>query len=69
MSHFGNTRFLLCLEIPDADWLSSGVCLEALHDGQTALWFAYSTMLLFFVDISLLQVQISTKKISMVKQL
>ena len=50
------------MEIPDADWLSSGVCLEALHDGQIALWFAYSTMLFFFVDISLLQVQISTKE-------
>ena len=40
--HFGNTWFLLCLEQLDADWLSSCVCLEALHsDCFCCMWYCY----------------------------
>ena len=40
VSCFGNTWFLLCLEIPDADWLSGCVCLEVLHsDCFCCMWY------------------------------
>ena len=40
VSHFGNTWFLLCLEIPDTHWFSGCVCLEALYsDCFYCMWY------------------------------
>ena len=51
VSGFGNTWFLLHLEIPDADWLSGCVCLDTLHsDCFCCMWYLLSGNAAFSLD-------------------